>query len=102
MYDKLNYERLHMEFLDERGCIIKTHDVVERLHHLVLAEPAITSIASEIAPDPQPWGQSALHFSVRLISSGEPALLKLNVPRDQLWWTRSLAQDYPALLPRVF
>src|SRR5215211_4551522 len=98
----LSYRRLRMQLLDERGCIIKTREVIEHLHHLVLAEPAITKIASEIEPDPQPWGQSALHFSVRLIGSGEPALLKLNVPRDQLWWTRSLAQAYPELLPRVF
>jgi hypothetical protein len=91
-----------MQFLDERGCIIKTREVVEHLHHLLLAEPAITSVVSEIEPDPQVWGQSALHFSTRLIDSGEPALLKLNVGRDQLWWTRSLAQAYPELLPRVF
>jgi hypothetical protein len=91
-----------MQFLDERGCIIKTSDVVEHLHHLVIEEPAITSVASEIEPDPQPWGQSGLHFSARLIGSGEPALLKLNVGRDQLWWTRSLAQAYPELLPGVF
>jgi len=98
----LSYEGLHMQILDERGCVVKTRDVVEHLYHLVLAEPAITSIAAEIAPDPQPWGQSALHFSVRLIGSGEPALLKLNVGRDQLWWTRSLTQAYPELLPCVF
>jgi hypothetical protein len=91
-----------MQFLDARGCIIKTRDVVERLHDLVLAEPAITRVAAEVALDPQVWGQSGLHFSARLIGSGEPALLKVNVARDQLWWTRSLAQQYPELLPRVF
>jgi hypothetical protein len=91
-----------MQFLDDRGCVVKTREVVEHLHHLVLSEPAITSVALEIEPAPQPWGQSALHFSVRLIGSGEPALLKVNVARDQLWWTRSLAQAYPELLPRVF
>ena len=83
-----------MQFLDQRGCVIKTREVVEHLHQLVLAEPAITSVVEEIEPDPQTWGQSALHFSTRLIGSGEPALLKLNVPRDQLWWTRSLAQTF--------
>jgi hypothetical protein len=91
-----------MEFLDQSGCIIKTPKVIERLYGLVLAEPTIMSIVSEVAPDPQPWGQSALHFSARLIGSGEPALLKVNVARDQLWWTESLAQQHPELLPRVF
>jgi hypothetical protein len=91
-----------MQLLDERGCVIKTRDVVERLHQLVLAEPAIMRVAADVAPNPQPWGQSGLHFSARLIGSGEPALLKVNVPRDQLWWTHSLAQAYPDLLPRVF
>ena len=91
-----------MQFLDARGCIVKTRDVMEHLHHLVLAEPAITSVASELALDPQPWGQSGLHFSARLLESGEPALLKVNVARDQLWWTCSLAHAYPELLPRVF
>jgi hypothetical protein len=91
-----------MRFLDERGCVIKTREVVERLYQLVLAEPAIGRVASEITPDPQPWGQSGLHFSARLIGSGAPALLKINVARDQLWWTRSLAHAFPDLLPRVF
>ena len=91
-----------MQLLDDRGCVVKTCEVVEHLHHLVLSEPAITSVALEIEPAPQPWGQSALHFSVRLIGSGEPALLKVNVARDQLWWTRSLAHAHPELLPRVF
>jgi hypothetical protein len=91
-----------MQLLDQRGCVIKTPDVVQRLHELVLAEPAIMRVAADVTPNPQPWGQSGLHFSARLIASGEPALLKVNVPRDQLWWTRSLAQSFPKLLPRVF
>jgi hypothetical protein len=91
-----------MQFLDERGCVVKTREVVEHLYQQVLADPAIRRVASEIAPDPQPWGQSGLHFSARLTESGELALLKVNVARDQLWWTRSLAQTYPDLLPRVF
>jgi hypothetical protein len=90
-----------MQFLDERGCVARTPEVVEHLYQLVLADPAIGRVAAEIAPDPQPWGQSGLHFSTRLIGSGEPALLKLNVARDQLWWTRSLAHAYPDLIPHV-
>jgi hypothetical protein len=91
-----------MQILDQSGCVIKTRQVIEHLHRLVLAEPAITSVVSEVAPDPQPWGQSGLHFSARRIGSGEPVLLKVNVPSDQLWWTRNLAHAYPDLLPRVF
>src|SRR5215213_9060159 len=91
-----------MQFLDARGCVLKTRSVVELLHQLVLAEPAIMRVAAEIAPDPQPWGSSGLHFSARLIGSGAPALLKINVARDQLWWTRSLAHAHSELLPRVF
>jgi hypothetical protein len=91
-----------MQILDASGCVIKTREVIEHLHRLVLADPAITSVVSEIAPDPQMWGQSALHFAARRIDSGEPVLLKVNVPSDQLWWTRSLAHRYPELLPHVF
>jgi hypothetical protein len=91
-----------MQLLDETDRIIKTHQVIAHLHTLVLAEPAITSLVSQLEPDPQPWGRSALHFSARLMSSGAPALLKVNVATDQLWWTRLLAQEYPALLPHVF
>jgi hypothetical protein len=91
-----------MQLLDDSGRVVKTRDVVAHLHRLVLAEPAITSVASEVEPDPQPWGRSALHFSARLVRSSEPALLKVNVAGDQLWWTRALAQEYPELLPCVY
>ena len=91
-----------MQILDESGRVVKTREVMEHLHRLVLSEPAIISVVSEIELDPQPWGRSALHFSARLIASGEPTLLKVNVARDQLWWTRSLAQEYPELIPSVF
>src|SRR5262245_42249675 len=91
-----------MQFLDARGCVIKTPEVTEQLHKLVLADPTIMSVAAEVTPDPQSWGSSGLHFSARLIGSGAPALLKINVAPDQLWWTRSLAHAYPELLPRVF
>jgi hypothetical protein len=91
-----------MQLLDASNCVIKTREVIEHLHRLVLADPAITSVVSEVEPDPQQWGQSALHFSARRIGSGEPVLLKVNVARDQLWWTRNLAQVYPELLPQVF
>jgi hypothetical protein len=91
-----------MQLLDESGRVVRTREVIQHLHDLVLSEPAITNVASEVEPDPQAWGASALHFSARLISSGEPVLLKINVARDQLWWTRRLAQEYPELLPRVF
>ena len=91
-----------MQLLDESGRVVRTRDVMEHLHRLVLSEPAIISIVSEIELDPQPWGRSALHFSARLVASGEPTLLKVNVARDQLWWTRSLAQEYPELIPYVF
>ncbi len=91
-----------MQILDERHCIIKTREVIDYLHQLVLAEPAITSVVAEVAPNPQRWGSSALHFSARHRSSGESVLLKVNVPRDQLWWTRNLAQYYPELQPSVF
>lgn len=90
-----------MQLIDESGSVRKTREVIEHIHRLVLAEPAITSVASEVEPDPQPWGQSALHFAARCISSGEPVLLKVNVPPDQGWWTRALAHAYPALLPHV-
>ena len=91
-----------MKLLDENNCVIKTHEVIEHLHDLVLAEPAITSVVSGIEPDPQTWGQSALHFSARHIGSGEPVLLKVNVAKDQIWWTRELVQANPDLLPHVF
>jgi hypothetical protein len=91
-----------MLLLDASNRIIQTREVINHLHRRVLAECAITDVVSEIEPDPQLWGSSALHFSARHISSGEPALLKVNVPADQLWWTRHLAQAHPTLLPRVY
>src|ERR1044071_4583929 len=91
-----------MQLLDDSNRVIKTREVIEYIHRLVLAEPTITSDVAELHPDPQLWGMSALHFSARHISSGESVLLKVNVPTDQLWWTRSLARAYPELLPHVF
>src|SRR5689334_14026054 len=94
--------KIRMQILDESHNIIKTQAVIEHLHGLVLADAAITSVVSKIEPEPQTWGSSGLHFSARLRKSAEPVLIKLNVPRDQLWWTRSLAQSHPELIPRVF
>src|SRR5690349_21646097 len=91
-----------MQILDDSGRVVRTSAVVEHLYRLVLAEPAIASVASQIVPDPQLWGSSGLHFAVRLAGSSEPALLKVNVAADQLWWARQLAQSAPELLPRVF
>ena len=91
-----------MRILDEHNCVLKTPEVTAYLHRLVLGEPAISSAVCDVHPDPQHWGQSALHFSARRIGSGEPALLKVNVAPDQRWWTRGLARAAPELLPRVF
>lgn len=91
-----------MQVLDACNNVIQTSEVIDHLHRRVLAEPAITDVVSEIEPDPQRWGSSALHFAARRRRSGEPVLLKLHVPADQLWWTRHLAQTHPALLPRVY
>jgi hypothetical protein len=91
-----------MQLLDASNLIIKSPEVIAHIHHLVLAEPAITSVASDIHPEPQLWGQSALHFAARHSNSGAPLLLKVNVPPDQLWWTRQLADNHPQLLPHVF
>lgn len=93
---------MSIQILDGHGRVVKTREVIAHLHRLVLGEPAIAGLVSEIEPDPQAWGQSALHFSARHIGSGEPVLLKVNVSAEQLWWTRSLARAHPALLPRVF
>ena len=90
-----------MQILDARRCIIKTPAVLAYLHRLVLAEPAITSHVSDIQLDPQPWGQSALHFAGRHTRTGEQVLLKVNVAADQLWWTHALAHAHPQLLPRA-
>lgn len=90
-----------MQLLDQSNCVIKTRAVIEHLHRLVLCEPAIANVVFDLAPDPQPWGSSALHFSARTMGSGAEALIKINVPRDQLWWTRSLAHSHPQLLPHV-
>ena len=91
-----------MQILDDHGSVNRTTDVIDYLYHLVLAEPAITSVASEIKPDPQLWGSSGLHFSASHRYSGEPLLLKVNVAANQLWWTRVLADTHPSLLPRVY
>lgn len=91
-----------MQLLDERGSIIRAPEVLDALQQLVRAEPAISGRATAIALDPQAWGSSGLHFSARMIDTGEPALLKINVPRDQLWWTERLARDCPDLIPRAF
>jgi hypothetical protein len=91
-----------MQILDDSGRVVRTPAVAEQLYRLVLAAPAITSAASQIVPDPQPWGSSGLHFSARLAGSDELALLKVNVPADQLWWARQLARSAPELLPRVY
>jgi hypothetical protein len=91
-----------MQFLDSSRRIIQSREVIDYLHRAVLAEPAITSVAAAIEPDPQLWGSSALHFSARHTDTGAPALLKLNVPADQLWWTRQLARAYPDLIPLVY
>ncbi len=39
-----------MQLLDERNCVIKTLEVIQHLHRLVLADPAITSVVSEVSP----------------------------------------------------
>ena len=91
-----------MQLLDDSNRIIRTNDALAYLCSLVLAEPAITNLATGIEPDPQPWGASALHFSARLIASGQPVLLKVNVADEQLWWTRALAASFPEQLPQVF
>jgi hypothetical protein len=91
-----------MRLLDEHGSIIRAPEVLEALHQLILAEPAIAGRATAITLDPQTWGSSGLHFSARMIDTGEPALLKINVPHDQLWWTERLARGHPDLIPRAF
>ncbi len=95
-------KRMTMQFLDDRNRIIRTNDALAYLYGLVLAESAITNLATGIEPDPQPWGASALHFSARLIETGQPLLLKVNVADEQLWWTRHLARSFPTQLPEVF
>jgi hypothetical protein len=91
-----------MQLLDDSHCVIKTPEVIAYLYEQVLAEQAITSLATEIAPEPQTWGHSALHFAARLRAAGEDVLLKVNVAPNQLWWTQQLAEKQPELLPRVF
>lgn len=91
-----------MHVLDAHKNIIQTSDVIDYLYRRVLAEPAIAQVAADLTPDPQSWGSSGLHFSARHPSSGAPMLLKLNVPADQLWWTKQLAQTQPTLLPHVY
>jgi hypothetical protein len=91
-----------MQLLDTRGCVIRTSEVAEHLKRLVLTEPGITGVAGQIELDAQQWGQSGLHFSARHHTSGRSLLLKVNVPHDQLWWTRRLAQQHPEQLPHVY
>jgi hypothetical protein len=91
-----------MYLLDTRGCIIRTPQVARYLEHLVLAEEGITSVASQIELDAQQWGQSGLHFSALHEATGVPLLLKVNVARDQLWWTRLLAQHHPEQIPHIY
>ena len=95
-------ERMAVQLLDDSNRIIRTNEALAYLHGLVLAEPAITNLATGIAPDPQPWGASALHFSARLIETGQPVLLKVNVADEQLWWTRALVTTFPEQLPQVY
>jgi hypothetical protein len=91
-----------MQLIDASNRLIKTPEVIDFIFHLVRADSTLATLISEIHPEPQPWGQSALHFSAHLIHSGHPVLLKVNVPFDQLWWTRQLAHSHPHLLPHLF
>src|SRR5262245_32539826 len=91
-----------MQLLDARNRLMKGPEVIDFIFHRVRAEPVLASLISDIYPEPQPWGQSALHFSAHLIPSRQPVLLKVNVPFDQLWWTRHLALSHPHLLPHLF
>lgn len=91
-----------VQLLDDSNRIIRSNDALAYLVRLVLTESAITSHVTDLAPDPQPWGASALHFSARLTASGQPVLLKVNVADEQLWWTRALAASFPEQLPQVF
>jgi hypothetical protein len=90
-----------MQIHDAQGRIIRTPEVTQHLHRLVLADPVIASLAEAIEPDPQIWGSSGMHFAARLVGSGEPALLKLNVPHDQRWWSAALGGAQPDLIPRI-
>lgn len=91
-----------MELLDQHRNMLKTPEAIAYASQLVLAEPAITTVVEDIEAEPQLWGSSALHFAARDRANGEQVLLKLNVPPDQLWWTRALADHAPEQLPRVF
>ena len=91
-----------MQVLDERHCIIKTPEVIDYLHRCALSEPSLAAVVTDLQPNPQEWGSSALHFAAHLRATGEPVLVKLNVEPGQLWWTRALAREYPALIPHVY
>jgi hypothetical protein len=91
-----------LQLLDTLGGVIRTPEVAAHLHRLVLAEPGITSVADQIEIDAQQWGQSGLHFRALHHTSGVPLLLKVNVARDQLWWTRRLAHQHPEQIPNVY
>lgn len=91
-----------MKIFDENGKILLTPEVIEYIHHLLLTEPAVTSIANITRPEIQEWGSTALHFAASAIETGEPLIVKINVPEDQLWWTHEFTRICPELLPRVY
>ncbi len=91
-----------MHIFDKAGRILATPDVIAYLHERVLAEPAITAVAGDLQPEPQQWGSTSLHFAASHRGSGQALLLKLNVPPDQLWWTRALAGANADCIPRVY
>ncbi|MBK8797142.1 MAG: hypothetical protein IPM07_12705 [Anaerolineales bacterium] len=91
-----------MKIFDENGKILLTPASIAYIHQLLLAEPAITGIANMTRPEIQEWGSTALHFAATAIETGESLLVKVNVPQDQLWWTRELTKNCPELLPHVY
>ena len=91
-----------MRIFDEAGRILATPGVIAYLHERVQAEPAIMAVATDLQPEPQQWGSTSLHFAARHHDSGQAVLLKLNVPPDQLWWTRTLASINSGCIPRVY